>query len=311
MENENNLPLEQNIDLKPEKKPFNFFKIFSLVFLFLILFLISFFINLNKAPKDFVLNQIFIIKQGDSLRTISKNLREQNYIKSRVLFESFVILFGGEKSLNTGDYSFKQKYSTLELADRISKGQKDLNPIKITIPEGFTKEEIIELLDKKLHNFDADKFNKETKEGYLFPDTYFFLSSDDENTVIKTIEENFIKKTNKIFENLSLEKQKEILIMASILEGEAKGDSDRNIISGILWKRLSINMPLQVDIAPITYKERGLPDNPISNPGTATILAALNPISSPYLYYIHDKEGNTYFAKTFKEHRVNIEKYLK
>jgi UPF0755 protein len=277
----------------------------------LILFIISFFNNLNQPPKSFPENQIFIIKQGDSLRAISKNLKEQNYIKSRVLFESFVILFGGEKSLNTGDYSFKQKYGTLELANRISKGEKDLNPIKITIPEGFTKEEIIQLLDKKLHNFDADKFNKETQEGYLFPDTYFFLSSDDEEVVIKTIKENFIKKTSKIFANLSLEKQNEILIMASILEGEAKGEIDRNVISGILWKRLSINMPLQVDIAPITYKERGLPKKPISNPGLATILASLNPENSPYLYYIHDKEGNTYFAKTFKEHRANIEKYLK
>lgn len=311
METDKDLNFQQNIEIKIEKKPFNFFKIFSLFFLFLILFISTFFYSLNQAPKDFPQGEIFAIERGSSLRTISKNLKEQNYIKSRVLFESFVILFGGEKSLNTGDYLFKEKYSTLVIADRISKGEKDLSPIKITIPEGFTKTEIITLLDKKLHNFDANKFDQENKEGYLFPDTYFFLSSDDENVVKETIENNFNKKTSKVFANLPLAKQKEILIMASILEGEAKGDLDRDIISGILWKRLSINMPLQVDIAPITYEKRGLPENPISNPGLATILSSLNPESSPYLYYIHDKEGNTHFAKTFKEHRQNIEKYLK
>lgn len=308
---ENDLNLKENIYNNIQKKPFNFFKVFSLVFLILILIIVMFFNNLNQAPNSFPKGEIFIIEKGDSLRTISKNLEDKNYIKSRVLFESFVILFGGEKSLNTGDYLFKEKYSTLDLADRISKGEKDLSPIKITIPEGFTKDEIINLLDKKLHNFDQNKFRENAVEGYLFPDTYFFLSSDNEEMVLKTITDNFNKKVSKVFENLTTQKQKEILIMASILEGEAKGDSDRNIISGILWKRISINMPLQVDIAPITYKERGLPENPISNPGLETILAALNPESSPYLYYIHDKEGNTYFAKTFKEHRQNIEKYLK
>ncbi len=311
MEKDNDLNLKENIYNNVQKKPFNFFKVFSLFFVFLILIIIVFFNNLNQAPNNFPQGEIFIIEKGDSLRTISKNLEEQNYIKSRVLFESFVILFGGEKSLNTGDYLFKEKYNTLNLADRISKGEKDLNPIKITIPEGFTKDEIILLLDKKLHNFDGNKFKEKAQEGYLFPDTYFFLSSDNEETVFKTITDNFNKKTNKIFENIPIQKQKEILIMASILEGEAKGESDRNIISGILWKRISINMPLQVDIAPITYKERGLPENPISNPGLSTIYAAINPENSPYLYYIHDKEGNTYFAKTFKEHRANIEKYLK
>lgn len=311
MENENNLAFDQNTEVQIQKKPFNFFKVFSLFFLFLILFVTTFFYDLNQAPQVFPKGEIFVIERGSSLRTISKNLKENNYIKSRVLFESFVILFGGEKSINTGDYLFKEKYSTLALADRISKGEKDLSPIKITIPEGFTKTEIISLLDKKLHNFDANKFEQENQEGYLFPDTYFFLSSDDESIVKKTIADNFNKKTSKVFANLPLEKQKEILIMASILEGEAKGETDRDIISGILWKRISINMPLQVDIAPITYKERGLPENPISNPGLATILSALNPKNSPYLYYLHDKEGNTHFAKTFKEHRQNIEKYLK
>jgi UPF0755 protein len=99
--------------------------------------------------------------------------------------------------------------------------------------------------------------------------------------------------------------------MASLVEEEAKGDEDREYISGILWKRLSINMPLQVDAAPSTYEKRGLPENPITNPGLEAIQAAIHPKNSPYLYYLHDKEGNIHYARNFEEHKANKLKYLK
>ena len=295
------------------KKKFNFLKFFSFIF-FIVLFIIGFLFIYNiQPPKNFNTELIFSIEKGDSVRKISKKLEENNFIKSRMLFETFVILFGGEKNIKVGDYVFKEKLSVIRLAQNISLGIKGLSPIKITIPEGFTNEEIASLISEKLKNFNKNNFlNKvSNKQGYLFPDTYFFLTSDDENVVIESLENNFKKRTKDVFINLSEEKVKEIIVMASIIEGEANGDNDREIISGILWKRISINMALQVDIAPITYKERGLPNIPINNPGLKAINASLKPKSSPYLYYIHDKEGNTYYGKDFKEHRQNIEKYLK
>ena len=99
--------------------------------------------------------------------------------------------------------------------------------------------------------------------------------------------------------------------MASIIERESKGDVDRRVISGILWKRIKIGMPLQVDAAPDTYKTKGLPKSPIGNPGILAIQAAIHPTRSPYLYYLHDKNGNIYYAKTFLEHKQNIARYLK
>jgi len=114
---------------------------------------------------------------------------------------------------------------------------------------------------------------------------------------------------------LSKKSEKEIITMASLIEregkGEIRGQTDRVFISGILWKRLSMNMPLQVDAAPSTYKSRGLPEAPIANPGLESIKAALYPKSSPYLYYLHDKNGLIHYAKSFSEHRQNILKYLK
>lgn len=287
-----------------------------LLFFLIIFFLIFIFISyLIKAPSSFKIGEFITIEEGASLRSISKDFKEIGMIKSRTLFESFVIIFGGEKHISPGDYLFKEKLGVIELAKRISNGEKGVSSIKITIPEGFDLNDMASIFDLKLHNFNQENFLLKTKnkEGYLFPDTYFFLTSDDEDDVIKLMSSNFDTKTLKIFEALNKDEEKirEIIIMASILEREASGDTDRDLISGILWKRIDLNMPLQVDAELSTYKEKGLPKNPICNPGLKTIYSAMNPVSSSYLYYLHDKEGNTHFAENFKEHRQNIEKYLK
>ena len=124
---------------------------------------------------------------------------------------------------------------------------------------------------------------------------------------------NFEKKIKSLKDEISFigKSEKEIIIMASIIEREAKGDMDRGFISGILWHRLYIDMPLQVDAMQESYKTKGLPDSPIANPGLAAIRAAMYPEESPYLFYLHGKDGQIYYAKNFKEHRKNIIKYLK
>ncbi len=308
--------ISENFIQKPKNK-FNLLGFLLLGFFVVILFVVFLFLQNIKAPKDFNTELIFSIESGDSVRSVSKKLQENNFIKSRALFETFVILFGGEKDIKTGDYLFKEKLNVIRIAQRISDGEKGLSPIKITIPEGYTNEEIANSFEKKLHNFNRENFLSLAKnyQGYLFPDTYFVLYSDDEEIVFDMMKNNFEKKTEKVFDFVigenRQEKINEYIVMASLIEGEASGDSDREIISGILWKRLSINMPLQVDVARITYEKRGLPSEPISNPGLKAINASINPKTSPYLYYIHDKNGDTYYARDFKEHRANIEKYLK
>ena len=185
----------------------------------------------------------------------------------------------------------------------------------MTIPEGFNVTEIADVFVLKLTNFNKEKFLSLTKtqEGYLFPDTYFFFTTDTEVEVLHSMSENFDKKIASIRPEIisSGKKEKDTIIMASIIEKESKGNNDRGIISGILWKRLSIKMPLQVDAVPETYKTKGLPKNPIGNPGLEAIKATIYPQSSPYLYYLHDKDGNIHYARTFTEHKQNIKKYLK
>lgn len=280
----------------------------------IITFLALFYFFFFNAPKSFPIEDIIKIELGMNLGDVSSKLKQENIIKSRIAFEAFVIMYGGEKHIIVADYVFENKLPVYEVARRISKGEHHMAPVSVTIPEGFDISQIADTFVEKLSNFNRDKFIilAKGKEGYLFPDTYFFLSTDNEVDVIHSMRENFEKKIAELRSKILNmgKKEKEVIIMASLIEGEAKGDVDRGVISGILWRRLLIGMPLQVDVALETYKVKGLPKSPIGNPGLEAITAAIYPRKSPYLYYLHDKEGNIHYAKSFAEHNANIKKYL-
>jgi len=294
----------------------NFFSRKMVFYIFFIFFLIILFYFLFfSAPINFQKDSILNVAQGESLRDISKELKDKKIISSRIAFEAFVIIYGGEKHILIGDYVFENRIPVFEVARKIAQKERNIIPVKITIPEGFDNLEIAETFSSKLKNFNKEKFLVEAKnfQGYLFPDTYFFFSSDDDVDVFNYMRNNFSKKIKTIQKDLdaSNRSEKDIIIMASIVEKEAKGDNDRGIIAGILWNRISKNMALQVDAAPETYKTKGLSENPICNPGLEAIEASIKPIKSSYFYYLHDKNGIIHYAKTFEEHKKNVTKYLK
>ena len=283
--------------------------------LVVIAFLVFLYVFPLSPPADFPAGIIFRVEHGSSLRSVSLKLKEENIIRSRLVFETFVILLGREKRVIEADYYFENKFPVYEVARRIGKGEHHLAPVVVTIPEGFDAVQIADAFVPKLVNFDKSKFLSEAAglEGYLFPDSYFFQRTDTETDVIKSMRANFEKKMLSLKSDIALSgrTQREIIVMASLIEGEAKGEVDQALISGILWKRISIGMPLQVDAAFVTYKTKGLPGSPIGNPGMEALQAAIHPKSSPYLYYLHDKNGEIHYAKLFSEHRQNVEKYLK
>jgi len=176
----------------------------------------------------------------------------------------------------------------------------------------------------------------EGQEGYLFPDTYFFPPDITPEGVVKIMKENFETKVRPELRDEILRQGKdfdEVIIMASLIEKEAADIEDAKIISDILWRRLEIGMGLQVDAtltyitgkpshllteedlaidSPYnTYKYRGLPLAPIANPGLDAIKAAIFPEESPYLFYLHDKKSEPHYARTFEEHILNKQKYLR
>lgn len=258
---------------------------------------------------------IIHISSGQSINSTSFKLKDENAIRSNFTFKVFVKLLKSGNGIISGDYLIKKNSPVFVVAWQVSRGHHKIEPIKITIREGLTNEEIADLLASKLTGFRKDLFlsKVENRQGYLFPDTYYFFPLDTSQEIVERLSDNFENKIKNISTSIkeSGKNLSEIIIMASVLEGEAKGEEDIKIISGILWKRISIGMPLQVDIDKSTYTTKGLPLKSLNNPGLLSINASINPIKSPYLYYLHDKNGKVHYAVTFEEHKRNINKYLK
>ena len=199
--------------------------------------------------------------------------------------------------------------------------------------EGFRARDLYNYLPKLFIKDSA--IDLERYEGYLFPDTYNFNAQAKVTDIIEKLTENFEIRTHKFREQvhpqgLSFE---EVIILASIIEREAKDNDSKRIVSGILLKRLAIDMPLQVDAvfdylfdvtssevteahlnsdSPYnTYIFRGLPPKPISNPGIESIRSVYEPTVTAYLYYLTAPDGTFHYAETFDEHKVNKQRYLR
>ncbi len=285
-------------------------KIKTILFIILVVLFFYFFLSNNKYDKDMIIH----VSSGQSIDSVSSVLIENNIIKNDFIFKFFVKLFG-QKGIISGDYLIKKDSAVWTVAWQLSLGKHGVEPVKVTFREGIDNEEIALTLLGKIASFEKDVFLSMTKDkqGYLFPDTYFFYNLDTTEEIINKISSNFERKIKNLDSNIKQNGKSlsDIIIMASILEGEAKGKEDASMISGILWKRISIGMPLQVDIDKSTYTEKGLPDKPLNNPGLLSINASINPINSKYLYYLHDKDGNVHYAINYEEHKININKYLK
>ena len=276
-----------------------------------ILFIATFYISnsifyFKKVSIESSINQVsyFEIKEGDSLIQVSKNLKEQNYIKSEFLFKSiFVFKNGKNKKISFGDYNF-YNMNIFEIVNKLGTGKADQSGISITVPEGFTNEQIADRLES-LFGIKAIDFilESESYRGMLFPETYIFKKDVSIKEVILRMELEFKNRVGEI--------SSQDIVLASIIEGEAKTKEAMGMVAGILKKRMSIGMPLQVDVALETYKNNEIPKVAINNPGLNAINAIRNPIKSEFLYYITGNDGEMYYAKTFEKHKENIAKYLK
>ncbi len=303
-------------------------------------FMAAFYINFWAAPKDFPLGMIYDLKSGQTLSTVSNNFQKLNVIRSDFWFKSFVYIFTfGKVKVIEGDYAMPNKQDVLNIAWRVSRGLLEIVPVKTTLPEGLNSFEIADILSNNFPSFNKVEFlnivEKEKLEGYLFPDTYFIMPNAKESEVIKIMNDNYNRKISEVSDDIKKfgKSESDVIKMASIIEEEARTTESREIVAGILWKRISINMALQVDssfkyingktTATLTtddlkidspynsYTRRGLPPTPISNPGLEAIKATINPKKSPYMYFLTDNDGNMHYAVTFDEHIANKLKYLK
>lgn len=290
---------------------------------------------LTSAPLSFKDETVVTISQGDSVKVIAQNLKKQNVIQSQAFFTNIIIFFNLDSKIVAGDYIFKKDHSVFEVVNRISKGEYGIEVKKITLIEGLTVIEMADILSKEFYNVSKEDFIEKALpyEGYLFPDTYYFVENARSEDIIAKTRRTFDEKIAQKKEILASEKSlKEIVIMASIIEKEATIESMQEV-SNILWHRIDINMPLQVDAGFVyergkhtfelslsdlredspynTYVRYGLTPTPISNPGIQALKAAAFPEPTKNLYFLTGDDGEMYYAKTLTEHEANKEKYFK
>lgn len=283
---------------------------------------------------------IFNIEKGSSVKKIAQDLKNEEIIRSSNLF-LFYSLLTNNRNMQAGEYLLSPQMNIPQIIEIIVGGK--INEEKITIIEGWDLNDIAIYLEEKgisskdeFFSITGEPRNKDSLEGYIFPDTYNITSKDTAETIVQKALLNFEKKMATELKN-EIEKQgktiEEIIIMASVIEKEVRTLEDKKNISDVLWKRINANMPLQtcatvlyalgekkssvsttdtqIDSPYNTYKYRGLPIGPISNPGMNSILAAIYPTKNNYWYYLSAPDGKTHFSTTLDEHNYKKNLYLR
>ena len=303
----------------------------------------------------------FTVIEGDTINSVSERLANEGFISRSSVFSWYVSRKGGIELIPGYYEMFPRDHMGNIMA--VLKTPPSATYQKVTFPEGFTIEQMGQRLAEKTLRLNAEQFiamasdpSVETKyrpagqtslEGLLFPDTYQISGDQNELQVVQQLAKQMVRVASQ--EGLDDSEAKvglapyKVLIVASMIEREAKKDVDRAKIARVIYNRLELKMPLQIDAtllygAPAdvdfatlkasegpynTYLNKGLPPTPIANPGRASIIAALNPAPNPagtdavcanvpkpcrYLYYVlSDKEGGHAFAATLAQHEANVE----
>lgn len=288
------------------------------------------------APADFPVNSIVSIARGASAPAVAEQLARARIVAHASVLRLVLRLSGTSENVHAGAYRFEAPRNVFIVAYRLATGTYGFPPVRVTFPEGITVREIATVIADAFPAIRADDFIAAAKpyEGYLFPDTYLFPPSTDASAIAATLRENFSKKLASSTSDISASGHSlsDLIVMASLLEKEARTSEVRHIVAGILWNRLRLGMPLQVDAvfgyifnrdtyspsftdlkvdSPYnTYTHTGLPPSPINNPGLDAFEAALHPTTTNYLYYLTDSNGVMRYATTYAGHQANQRKYL-
>jgi len=308
------------------------FFIFSLILLIAILFITSVYFPLEENSTT---QKVVNIPSGTNAKEIVYILEKNEIIrKNNYTFRILIKLMKLEDQLKYGEYNLSPSMNMLQILDKLVKGE--VIVYKITIPEGFTSSQIAELLEKK-EVAEEEAFLKlvkdseKTPEGYLFPDTYEVPKKYGAEKMVKVMLANFnqVALVNKFTDKaeeigFSLD---EIIILASIIEKEAKFTEEKSKVSSVFHNRLKTGMKLQscatiqyileepkekldendlkIESPYNTYLYKSLPPGPICNPGLDSIIAALEPAEEDYLYFVLGENGRHIFSKTYQEHLKN------
>jgi len=289
-----------------------------------------------------------IIPRGATFSQVVDALQQKQVLQSPLAFRLLARLRHVEADVKAGEYRFPAHETSDEILQRLVRGEQFA--VWVTIPEGWTAREIARALAARALG-DATAYDQiflgsrgielggvrtRNLEGYLFPSTYLVPVDDSPERVASILVGQFRRelppdapaRAKTLGRTLP-----EVVTIASLIEREGKVDEDRPLIASVIYNRLRLGMPLEVDASieytfpehhevitkrdlqvdsPYnTYRRTGLPPTPIANPGKASLDAAFRPAKTDYLYYVAKPDGHSAFAKTLQEHNANVERYLK
>jgi UPF0755 protein len=280
-----------------------------------------------------------IVPRGASFKTATDSLARAGLVSWPKLFRAYARITGGDREIKPGTYLLKQGTPWTAIIGALNGGHGLVNTI--TIPEGFSLQQIIPALARAL-NVPVDSVKAAvrdtamlarldiptpTLEGYLFPDTYAFPAGTSARLAVEEMVKEFERQWRPSWDARLAElkiNRHDLVTMASIVEKEAKLPEERPVIAAVYYNRLRDGMLLQADPtvqyalgrhvvrvmfrdleveSPYnTYKHAGLPPGPIASPGAASLAAAANPARVPYRYFVASADGHHEFRTTLNEH---------
>lgn len=294
---------------------------------------------------------IIVIPENATGASIGEMLYEKGLVRGPDVVTIYARLNNVDQKLKPGRYILNRGQSVPEIVGVLVAGSQDR--IKITVPEGYSLSQLEDMLARK-GLVDRERFRVlisekdrhknqfiknippgEGLEGYLFPDTYHIGGGTTDEEIVGMMLDRFEAEIKSLdYERKALEKNltlHEAVTVASMIEGEAAVNEERQVIAGVIYNRLRMGMPLQIDAtvkyalggqpqkiyykdlevdSPYnTYRVSGLPPGPINSPGRASLLAALSPAKTGYLYYVAKPDGTHAFSSTLEEHNINRRKY--
>jgi len=313
-----------------------------IIFLLAVPVLVVLIVDYFRVPElnEESVRVVFIIEKGASISTIADSLLVNGLIKDKEIFVLWLTTLDKDRLIKAGYYEIPKGLTYAQLITFLSRAPS--KELKVTLIEGWRLEEIAKELQKKI-NIDSERFlflvndssfiNKigveaESLEGYLLPDTYHFYWGVSEETAIKYLVNQclsiFTDEAKTQIAKFKMDIQK-TLTLASIIEGEAIFDDERKIVSSVYHNRLNRRIKLQadptiqyildgpprrillkdleIDSPYNTYKYYGLPPGPISNPGKKSILAAIYPDETNYIYFVAKGDGRHTFSTNAREHQ--------
>ncbi len=287
----------------------------------------------------------FLISPSENFSSINARLSKQQLIKSARLFHRYSQIKGVMTKFKAGHYIIRHNSNLLDVFNTLIYERSAA--MLFTVPEGRNMFEIAKMLEENKITSYSDfitlardkQFLKElgindadSVEGYLYPETYDFSPNLPAKAVIKTMVNQFKKKTADIDMTIGHLTPKQVLILASMVEKETGDKKERPMIAGVFLNRLQKKMRLQSDpttiygvyekykgnltkkdlLAPTdynTYTLSALPIGPICNPGIDAIKAVLRPEMHHYLYFVSMNDGTHVFSETYEQHEAAVQKW--